>query len=94
MRKASIVIAVLWVSALAIMWWGHHAHAATRGLTNDMILTALESAHVCVRPGCELKLIDRAQGAAGWRTFRLDTFSIRVRDGKHFVIEGQTTEIK
>lgn len=69
------------------------APAATQAtLTVDMVRNALRSAHVCIDPGCELQMIDQRQGAAGWHTFRLDAFSIRVRGG-HFVIEGDTSRL-
>lgn len=61
-----------------------------RGLTEDMILTALQSAHVNTAPGTTLQLLERRDGR--WHDFRLDTFTIVVH-GSHFTIEGDTTQL-
>lgn len=66
------------------------ASAMRRGLTADMIITALQSAHVTIQPGSTLQLLERSEGR--WHDFRLDTFKVRVHDN-HFVIEGDTTEL-
>jgi hypothetical protein len=61
------------------------ANAATRGvLTEDMIRTALSSAHISTAPGAELKMLDRRTGQ--WIDFRLRSFSVRA-SGHHATIE-------
>lgn len=84
-----------WLAAFWFLGWlpDPPAQAIGRGLTESMIRTALESAHLCITPGvCKMQLIDMHGGRGDWRNFRLDKFSIRVRGG-HFVIEGDTTEL-
>jgi hypothetical protein len=45
-----------------------------------------------VAPGSTMELIDTREGANGWHTFRLDTFSIRVHNNS-FVIEGDVSQL-
>lgn len=69
------------------------ARASGPGLTSDMILTALQSAHVSTQPGSEMDLLDRREGAAGWHRYKLDRFTIRASGG-HFTIEGDATRLR
>lgn len=85
MRYIAALVMLMGVgSAYAAPHFGH------RGLTEDMILTALESAHVNTAPGSTLQLLERREGR--WHDFRLDKFTIIVH-GSHFTIEGETTQL-
>lgn len=86
------IIGAAFALALAGAWTHGQAMSAHHGLTEDMILTALESAHVDTRAGATLQLLDRRDGASGWHDFRLDKFVVIVHGG-HFTIEGDTTEL-
>lgn len=60
------------------------ASAAAPALTEDMIRTALSSAHISTAPGAELKLLDRRTGT--WHDFSLRRFVVRA-SGHHATID-------
>lgn len=92
MRYALILVAV-GVLGIAVALGTRSVLSSTGNLTPDMILTALQSAHVATAPGSRMELIDRREGAAGWHEYRLDRLSIRANGG-HFTIEGDATRLR
>ena len=92
MLRISLIILALMLGAVSGVVGTMMASASGPGLTSDMILTALQSAHVATAPGSRMDLIDRREGAQGWHVWRLDRFSVRTAGG-HFVIEGDATRL-
>lgn len=68
----------------AFMFLVSSASAATVGITRDMIMVALSSAHISTTPGAQMKLIDRTSGQ--WHDFTLRRFDVKAR-GKHVSID-------
>jgi hypothetical protein len=82
---ATVLIVTMLAGAAASASFRPH-----RGLTEDMIITALESAHVNTAPGSTMQLLERRDGR--WHDFRLDKFTIIVH-GTHFTIDADTTQL-